>query len=77
VRLMIAVNVHFRSKNIRAIFILLEKCKMSDISWRHNLLVYPFIQNKKSEVYESWRVGSEIKGFPPPFPFRFRILPVY
>jgi len=27
-------------------------------------------------MYESWRVGSEIKGFPP-FPFRFRILPVY
>jgi hypothetical protein len=44
----------------------LEKCKMCDISWRHNLLVYPFIRNKNWEVYESWRIGSEIKGFPPP-----------
>lgn len=58
-------NVNFL--HLHVLRVVLEKCKMCDISWRHNLLVYPFIQNKKSEVYESWRVGSEIKGFPTPF----------
>jgi len=56
-------NVHFILMCCLCYF---EKCKMCDISWSHNLLVYPFIQNKKSELCESWRVGSEIKGFPPP-----------
>jgi hypothetical protein len=57
-------NVNFLYLHVQRV--VLEKNEICDISWRHNLLVYQFVEIKSAK-YESRRFGSGIKGSSPLF----------